>query len=372
MEPARSNRFPSRCPLFLRQRCSAACFLACCAARFLSAHVALDSGSLDFDTCFQLLREVLHPKGPTYFNFGACPSIKSGCCSLYVCSPEQEDLVRFLDALLLRFFPDKSWACLWVNFDCKKLPHRDSQSAEGSENFTFSLGNFSGEGLWLHAPAGNASSSTLVPPPPPAAIADLPGALCQVVDTNRRPFAFPASALHATMPWTGHRWLVTGYSCQCLSALSAADSAIVRGWGLPLPNASAGTRISPACPQSFPPSAELQHISQKPVGGCRMFVDVCCGSTRPLCAPFEAMHLPVLPVDLLQDVPLDLLSDDVFDTVIRLCFSGQVGLMHASPPCKKYSRLKLRPAVLCLSAVCNFWSAPSRGGQSDLEQPTNG
>ena len=135
--------------------------------------MALDSGSLGFDTCFQLLREVLHPKGPTYFNFGACPSIKSGCCSLYACSPEQEDLVRFLDALLFRFFPDKYWACLWVNFDCKKLPHRDSQNAEGSENFTFSLGNFSGGGLWLHAPAGSASSSTLVPP-------RLPLQICQV------------------------------------------------------------------------------------------------------------------------------------------------------------------------------------------------
>ena len=55
---------------------------------------------------------------------------------------------------------------------------------------------------------------------------------------------------------------------------------------------------------------------------------------------FEALHLPVLPVDLLQDSPLDILSDDVFDGLLRLCFSGQVGLMHASPPCKEYSRVE--------------------------------
>ena len=33
----------------------------------------------------------------------------------------------------------------------------------------------------------------------------------------------------------------------------------------------------------------------------------------------------------------------VFDCIVRLCFSGQVGLTHASPPRKEYSRLKLRP-----------------------------
>ena len=113
------------------------------------------------------------------------------------------------------------------------------------------------------------------------------------------------------------------------------------------------------------------------------------------------MHLPVLPVDFLQDVPLDVSSDDVFDTVIRLCFSGQVGLTHASPPCKEYSRLKLRPGGPAAirspefldGLPSNFPETQSRvrssralfercvqllerafegGGQSDLEQPTNG
>ena len=88
---------------------------------------------------------------------------------------------------------------------------------KGSENFTFSLGNFEGGGIWLEARAAPASGALV---PPPSRIEGLPEVLGQVVDTNRRPCAFPAPALHATMPWTGHRWLVTAHTCQCLPACS--------------------------------------------------------------------------------------------------------------------------------------------------------
>ena len=294
------------------------------------AQSALDAGRLDFDTCLALLQEVLQPASPTYFNFEACPSLKSGTCSLYSCTESQADLIRFVNALLLRFFPEGTWSSLWINFDCKKLPHRDSQNALGSDNFAFSLGEFQGGGLWLEQASVTLGGAVLVPPP--SAVAGVG----QVIDTNRRPCSFAASALRATMPWQGHRWLVTAYTCQHLPSLSASASAILRGWGFPLPP-------SVSSPVSVPASAEARVVSNAAASGARIFVDVCCGATRPLCAAVEAMRLPVLPVDILQDSPLDVLSDDVFDCLIRLCFSGQVGLMHASPPCKEYSRLKLRP-----------------------------
>ena len=65
----------------------------------------------------------------------------------------------------------------------------------------------------------------------------MPGALGQVFDTNRRPFSFPASALHATMPWKGHCWLVTAHTRQCIGSLSSAEAAILRGWWLGFPPA---------------------------------------------------------------------------------------------------------------------------------------
>ena len=36
-------------------------------------------------------------------------------------------------------------------------------------------------------------------------------------------------------------------------------------------------------------------------------------------------------------------TDEVFDSLLRLTFFGQIGLMCDSPPCKECSRLKLRP-----------------------------
>ena len=248
--------------------------------------------------------------------------------------------------------------------------------------------------LWGISRVGAVQDAQASRVPPPAAVPGMPQVLGQVLDTNRRPCSFPASALHATMPWQGHRWLVTAYTCQHLPCLSASASAVLRGWGFPLPPSVS----SPVAP--IPSSAESRAVSNATASGSRIFVDVCCGATRPLCAAFEALHLPVLPVDILQDEPLDVLSDDVFDCLIRLCFSGQVGLMRASPPCKEYSRLKLRPGgpkairspeflgglptntaemqsrvtasrtllQRCVQLLeCSF----EGGGHGDLEQPTN-
>ena len=196
------------------------------------------------------------------------------------------------------------------------------------------LWDFQGGGLWLEEAAAPVAAGNLVDAPAP--LPDAPHTRGRVIDTNRRPCCFPASALHATMPWQGHRWLVTAYTWQHVPTLSASASALLRGWGFPLPQ-------SLAVPEPLPSSAEASVVSAAAASGPRIFVDVCCGGSRPLCVAFEALRLPVLPVDLLQDSPLDILSDDVFDCLLRLCFSGQVGLMHASPPCKEYSRLKLRP-----------------------------
>ena len=126
------------------------------------------------------------------------------------------------------------------------------------------------------------------------------------------------------MPWKGCRWLFTAYTCQCLGALSQTDRALLRGWGFPLPAVPAD--VTPCKP---PQSAQKSSLSDIALPGLRLFVDVCCGATRPLCKAFESQGLPVLALDLLQDVPLDIMRDEVFDSLLRLYFSGQVSLMHA-------------------------------------------
>ena len=75
----------------------------------------------------------------------------------------------------------------------------------------------------------------------------------------------------------------------------------------------------------------------------RIFLDICSGSTRPLSAAVLAMGCDVLSFDILLDSAMDLLRDDSYEQLLRICSSGQVGYGSASPACCHYSRLKLRP-----------------------------
>ena len=75
----------------------------------------------------------------------------------------------------------------------------------------------------------------------------------------------------------------------------------------------------------------------------RIFLDICSGTTRPLSVAVLALGCDVLSFDILLDESMDLLRDDSYEQLLRLCSSGQVGYGSASPACCHYSRLKLRP-----------------------------
>ena len=106
------------------------------------------------------------------------------------------------------------------------------------------------------------------------------------------------------------------------------------------------------------------------------------------------------PVDKLIDAKMDLLDNNFFEPLLRICASGLVGYGAAAPNCGEYSRLKLQPggppalrtpqfldglpnlcpsdlekvqsshtlmarSVLCLELIF------AAGGHGHLEQPTN-
>ncbi|CAE7206607.1 unnamed protein product [Symbiodinium sp. CCMP2592] len=73
-----------------------------------------------------------------------------------------------------------------------------------------------------------------------------------------------------------------------------------------------------------------------------LFLEICSGPNRPLSAAVLAKGVPVLSIDILLHEDHNLLNDSTYDSLMRLCYSGQVNLAHASPPCTEYSRLKLR------------------------------
>ena len=73
------------------------------------------------------------------------------------------------------------------------------------------------------------------------------------------------------------------------------------------------------------------------------FLDICAGAGSPLSSAFLRKGVPCLSIDILLDTNMDLLQDDFFEHLLRICTSRQVALAHAAPPCREYSRLKLRP-----------------------------
>ena len=75
----------------------------------------------------------------------------------------------------------------------------------------------------------------------------------------------------------------------------------------------------------------------------RIFLDICSGATRPLSTAVLDLGRDVLSFVILLDQSMDLLRDDSYEQLLRICSSGQVGYGSASPACCHYSRLKLLP-----------------------------
>ncbi|CAE7644829.1 unnamed protein product, partial [Symbiodinium sp. CCMP2456] len=130
------------------------------------------------------------------------------------------------------------------------------------------------------------------------------------------------------------------------------------------------------------------------------FLDVCCGANAPLSDQLRLSGIQCVCVDALGSEPLDLLEDSTYDSILLLAFSGVVRMAHAAPPCKEYSRLKLRPGgprairspeflnglpentteqqqrvltsqKLMYRSVCVLRAVFASGGHVSLEQPAN-
>ena len=93
------------------------------------------------------------------------------------------------------------------------------------------------------------------------------------------------------------------------------------------------------------PELPLQASVSSPcltVSNGRIFLDICSGVTRPLSKAILDLGGDVLSFDILLHESMDLLRDDVFEQLLRICSSGQVGYGSASPACAHYSRKALR------------------------------
>ncbi|CAE7519848.1 unnamed protein product [Symbiodinium sp. CCMP2592] len=306
---------------------------------------ALSEGSLDFATCLELLAQYFSipfassslcpdnaiAASEAYFNLGAFAFDNGARSGIFQRTEQFSDVLRFLNAFMQLQFPEASWSSLCVSHNVRTRLHTDSGNAAGSLNHTVSLGNFSGGEVWL-CPALNQAASQV--PAPLDASSEAHSAseagTGEVRDTWHAPLSFSCEALHCTLPIQGDRWVLTAYTCKSLDRFDATSLAHLRSLGFPLPPAT------PCHPQSI-------HPPLKDTTCVELFLDICCGAAHPLTTAMSSYGITCLPIDLLGEEQLDLLNDDTYDHLLRLCFAGIVRLAHGSPPCKDYSRLKLRP-----------------------------
>ena len=99
------------------------------------------------------------------------------------------------------------------------------------------------------------------------------------------------------------------------------------------------------------PSAETPSANTSPEPHCkrprtqqpRLFLDLFAGIHSPLSQAMHALQCDYFtPFDLARHPSHDILDDRVTHLLLRLAFSGLVGVIWSAPPCKEFSMLKLR------------------------------
>ena len=215
----------------------------------------------------------------------------------------------------------------------------------------------------------------------------------ELVDTFENALTFPCEHVHCTCPFAGERWVLAAYTCRGLASFSPEQRSYLRSLGFPLEGSEHADTATPArlpTPSCTPANA----------GAPGFFLDVCCGANAPLSESLRQSGVQCICVDALGSEPLDLLDDQTYDNILRLAFSGTVRMAHAAPPCKEYSRLKLRPGgpravrspeflngfpdntqsqqqrvdtsqKIMYRSVCILRTVFASGGHASLEQPTS-
>ena len=76
----------------------------------------------------------------------------------------------------------------------------------------------------------------------------------------------------------------------------------------------------------------------------RFFLDIFAGVHAPVSRAAADQGLDRFqPMDITSHSSHDILLDPVFEALLKLCWSGCIGLIMGAPPCKEYSRLKMKP-----------------------------
>ena len=76
----------------------------------------------------------------------------------------------------------------------------------------------------------------------------------------------------------------------------------------------------------------------------RALLGVFSGRNAPVASAAQEMGVPCFqPFDMRRDISLDILDDQIFQSLLTLCWSGKVDLLCLAPPCGPYSLCRLKP-----------------------------
>ena len=229
----------------------------------------LEHLSANFSFSRQSVRSSVVGERAGYFNLGAM--FGSGKVGLTHLTHVFHFSCICLNQFLLACFPQGEWTSICVARSVQMRVHSDSGNLPGSQNFSVSLGEFTGGELWL---AGGGSVPRR----------DVFGRVKygHTVCTRHSPFLFSCETLHAAMPWNGGpRWALTAYSVPCVEVMSAAARSQLVELGFPLPGIKgASSAESPQLRSSAP--VELPPPPPLPLPPAAIFLDICSGAAAPL------------------------------------------------------------------------------------------
>ena len=95
--------------------------------------------------------------------------------------------------------------------------------------------------------------------------------------------------------------------------------------------------------ESIPRSVPSTAFHHRPPHQYIIFLDICCGLHAPLSAAVRQLSGDILQFDILIHSTDDLLDNQCYESLLRVCASGIVAYAGAPPSCCEYSRLKLKP-----------------------------
>ena len=167
-----------------------------------------------------------------YFTYGMFTH--GGVVGITTKTREDDHVVRYLNGYGKHHVGGgASWTSVSVTRDVATEVHHDYHNYKGSKNFTTSVGQESGGGLWLED--RDITEATIKDGTKWRKTATgqwLPG---QVHDTHNKFLEFNPFLKHATEPWAGSRWSLTYHTTRNLDKAGDQMRKFLKGCQFPLP-----------------------------------------------------------------------------------------------------------------------------------------